>query len=212
MLYDLDLIRDAVSAARALLVAQFDQLTGSAYDLDRAIRQAVPNAEHLDTDFIQRLADDPQEEWSRWLRDRSNRPFDDDLREPLRHPDLFLSRLFAVHEPIAREATNNPSVLRRISARISTIPDSLPGIGDVGKDVAASRRDDFRELMLLSAEVTRASALHSAWRIIDSVVRQDLGSGIVVSEQSGRLQLSTVPDARARRVIQSTPRAELGLS
>lgn len=190
MLYDLELIREVLAASRLLFLTQFERLTTEADpSVAAAIQQAVPNS-RLDMSFIRRLGEDPAEEWSRKLRDRASRTFDEDLRDAARHQDIFLQRLFPTNQPDTGDSGDRQGPLRKLANRVTLIPAIPAAVSDLLKEGTGGRRDDFRELALLAAEVTRATALHSAWGVVDSIVRQELGTGILITERDGQIELS----------------------
>lgn len=189
MLYDLELIREVLAASRNLFRTQFEELVAEGgRDITALIAGALPNR-RLDIEFIRQLGEDPTEEWSKKLRGKTSRTFDEDLRDAARHSDLFLQRLF----PTTQQHTDGPSDvstrLLRLAGRVNLIPAIPLVIGELLKEGSAARRDDFRELILLAAEVTRATALHSAWGAVDSLVRQELGTGILITERTGKIEL-----------------------
>src|SRR3972149_4917560 len=64
------------------------------------------------------------------------------------------------------------------------------------KSNEAVRRDDFRELALLAAEVQKVQLLHQLWCMVDGGVRSERASGILVLENSRELRpASRSPEA-----------------
>ena len=189
LLYDLELIREVLSATRRLYGDQFDVIAGSsALDVSLALRGAVPNAT-LNHPFIRRLAEDPALDWSLRVRERASKTFDEDLREPTRHHDLFMKMLFTSSEidrsdePVAMDK----GFLDSVASRVAFIP-SLPAmISDQIRSDSTNRRDDYRELALFAAEANRVSALHTAWGVVDTAVRSQVGGGVLISELMARL-------------------------
>lgn len=187
MLYDLELIRDVLTASRLLFLNQFEQLDSEVSpDVASVVQGGVPGS-RLDMSFIRRLGEDPAEEWSRKLRDKASRTFDEDLRDAARHSDVFLQRLYPAVQPRAVATADHQPLLRKLASRVTLIPAIPAAVGDLMKEGTAARRDDFRELVLLAAEVTRTTALHSAWGVVDSLVRQELGTGILITERDGTM-------------------------
>lgn len=124
---------------------------------------------------------------------RTAETFDNDLRDALRNRERFIQLLFG-ESPAADEGHDKPKGLARIVNRFAMIPEWPRALADLSRDAAAIRRDDFRELALFSAEVTRTTALHSAWGVVEAIVREQVGSAVVAVEVDGRLSLTT--DAR----------------
>jgi hypothetical protein len=189
MMYDLELIRHSVAAGRVLLKEQLEALDATTdYDVAELLRGVLPNA-RLNMDFVRRLGEDPAEEWSRRLSDKTSRDFDADLRELARHRQSFVEELFS-SSPESNVADRSPSsILRRLGGRVAWIPELPKAWSENIRDLA-SKRDEFRELAMFSAEVMRATALHSAWGVVDSLVRDARGTGLLVTELHGKIALS----------------------
>ena len=151
LLYDLELVRDAVAAARQVFSTQFEALEAGfdQFGID------------LDTAFLRRLAEDPLEEWTRRTAGKKVDPFDDLLRDALRDREKFLKLLFG--DGAVRPGAEKPKGLAGLVKLFAAIPEWPRSLTDRSRDSAAARRDDYRELALFSAEVTRTTALHSAW-------------------------------------------------
>jgi len=190
LLYDLELAREVISAGRRLFVELFEELSSSPqYDIRKAIDRQMPGAD-LNLDFVRVLGDDPADDWSKRLRDKSARGFDDELRDAMRHKDLFLERLLSRTGGTDLESLDKRRGARALLDRVSLVPTAITSLSELMKEGATSRRDDCRELALFTAEVTRTVSLHSAWGVIDSIVRRDTGTGILVTETDGRTALS----------------------
>lgn len=183
LLYDLELIRDAVAGGRHVLLAQFEALDASRHE----------HGVHLDMAFVRRLAEDPLEEWTRRVVGRTTERFDNDLRDALGSREQFLYLLFG-ESPAADRNHPKPKGLAGIVNRFAMIPEWPKALADLNRDAAVIRQDNFRELALFSAEVSRSVALHSAWGVVDAIVREQIGSAVVAVEVDGKMSLTT--DAR----------------
>jgi hypothetical protein len=183
MLYELEVIQDTLRSFRSLMLTQFETLSGDTeFDLDRAVGKIMPRRK-LDMDFIRSLGGDPSAEWMERVRAKSTGDFDRDLTEALR-PDVFLSRVFPRNEvgaPEPQEAEKQQTVLGRL---VGIIAPALPRLLAVdSKPDASERRDVFRELSLLPAEVSRVKALNSAWLATSAIVAESLGGDPQVQVQ-----------------------------
>ena len=117
-----------------------------------SLRSAVPNST-LDLEFVTHLAEDPALEWSRRVRDKASRNFDEELREPTRHPELLMRRLFRSPDVgrIEQAAPVDDGFFERIVSRVPLIP-SLPAmVTDQLRGDSTNRRDDYRQLALFTA-------------------------------------------------------------
>ncbi len=151
LLYDLELVRDVVAAVRQVFSTQFEALEAgfNQFGVD------------LDTAFLRRLAEDPLEDWTRRTAGKKVGPFDDLLRDALRDREKFMKLLFG--DGAVRPGAEKPKGLTGLVKLFAAIPEWPRSLADRSRDSAAARRDDYRELALFSAEVTRQTALHSAW-------------------------------------------------
>lgn len=198
MLYELETIQDTLRAFRSLLLDQFEALSGATgIDLDGAIRSALPNSK-LDMDFIRSLGKDPSIEWAERVRTKTVGDFERELTDALRHPSVFLSRVFprtelAIPEP--QEVEKPSGVVERL---IGLMAPALPRLIAIdSKPDASERRDAFRELSLLPAEVARVKALHSAWLATSAIVAVGTGNELRVQVSAGGVDVGLVPPPAA---------------
>ena len=181
MLYDLELMRQTLTSVRQLFLVQFEELHASPLDDD------LP----LNMSFIRRLGSDPAEDWLKSIRDRATDTFAQDLKALAEDRDLFLKELFADHLPaIPTEVTT--STLARLTSRLAEFADMAGGLLEPIRAASAARRNEYRELALFSAEVVRASALHSAWGVLSDFVKNRHGISLVGVEVDGELSLRSV--------------------
>lgn len=190
LLYDLELIREALSATRRLYGEQFSILAShEGGEVAAALREAIPGR-RLDPAFVDRLCEDPELEWGRRVRDRASKGFDDDLRDVTRHHDVFMNSLLPSTELSPAGPPLDQNLIARVLSRVTLVP-SLPTIvTDQLRGDATARRDDYRELALFASEAGRVSALHAAWGVVDTAVRKQIGAGVLVSELEGATRLS----------------------
>ena len=178
MLYDLETMRDSLSAARVLLQNQFEELYSSPIDLGL----------ELDMSFIRRLGEDPAEEWDRCLATSSIPTFAKDLESVMVDRDSFVNRLFVNSSPEIPSVVT-VSVLGRLASHLSTFSDLASTVLEPMRSANSARRAEYRELALFSAEVVRARALHSAWGVVEGLVIDRFGTGLVSVEINGTLTL-----------------------
>jgi hypothetical protein len=195
MLYELDVIQETLRSFRSLILTQFETLSrDTRIDLNSAVGKVMPSRE-LDMDFIRLLGADPSIEWTERVRAKTTGDFDRALTEAMR-PDVFLARVFPHKELAAAELQEAEKQHNVLEILISHMAPALPRllVADSKPD-ASDRRDAFRELTLLPAEVARVQALNSAWLAVSAVVEESFGgeSHVQVQVSSRGLALGLAP-------------------
>lgn len=175
LLYELELIQESLRAFRLQLLTQFEVISeDSGIDLHGVVGRAMPNR-YLDMDFIRSLGNDPSTEWAARVRAKTTGDFDRDLTDALR-PDVFLSRVFPRKQLEASDAPEVEKQQNVLEFLRGLMAPALPQLLAVdAKPDASERRDAFRELSLLPAEVSRVKALNSAWLATSAIVSQNSG-------------------------------------
>lgn len=209
MLYELNLIKNALGSFRSLYLQQFEEaLENPEIDLESKVREALPT-QKLNMDFVRSLAADPASEWATKVREKSKHGLDSELAEAFRHSDSFMQRLYPSTE-IAKSrplpTPPNPTFLQRLAELITA---SMPQFHPLEmKSDTWERRDRFRELSLLSSEAWRVKALHSAWLVTSALVQEVSGQSINV--QIGSAGLAVQLDSGPERVgIANRPTAAI---
>ena len=190
-LHDLSLIIDVFRATREQLLMQFEALEADhGLNLTALIARELPGRT-LDMAFVRKVAVDPRVEWERLVREKSPVDFDADLRDLLRSPELFTNRLFSSTE-VGTVSVAPPSglpdrALRFILDLVGRLP--RPEEADWKAD-SWQRRDAFRELIMLPAEVDRVRMLTSAWLAVSAIVEQSTPHELTVAVGGPRVQLA----------------------
>jgi hypothetical protein len=202
MLYELENIQDTFRSFRSLILAQFETLTGDRnIDLDGAVRSALPNC-RLDMDFVRSLGRDPAVDWAERVRSKTTAEFDRKLTTDLSDPSAFLARVFALTEQAAAEhpeTARPPGVVERL---VGLIGPALPKILALdSRPDASERRDAFRELSLLPAEVARVRALNSAWLATSAIVASATGNEVLVQLSGKGVGLELAPLEAPRALL-----------
>jgi hypothetical protein len=224
MLYDLEQIRAVVGRLRMLLRRQFRALERTEiFNVNAVIAKAFEGQDTktlgLNHAFLRKLASDPAEDWDRLLAANDVKSFESDVRELTRQPAKFAEKVFGLSsekndkkQPLidGNLPSWSPFVVGALTGAMKLTP-ALVGANVLAAAVFytyekltasdASRRDDFRELALFTAEVERTRILHKLWCLLDGMVRRDRGSGILVLEQGGCLTLSASSKASAQYEI-----------
>lgn len=199
MLYELETVQDTFRSFRSMMLAQFETLSGDTeIDLGGAVRKALPYS-RFDMDFIRSLGADPSAEWGERVRENTTGDFERGLTDAMRDPSVFLSKVFPSAVPAApesQEAEKHPGLIERL---VGLMAPALPRLLTVdSKPDASERRDAFRELSLLSAEVSRVKALNSAWLATSAIVAVSAGRGlqVQVSDRGLGVALAATPSTR----------------
>ena len=180
LLYDLELILDTFRNLRFLLSSQFEALAEKeGVRLNQAVGAALPGR-GLDMNFVRHLALDPSDVWADKVRGRGAAAFDEELVNAFRFPDVFRDRLFRVNEVAVLEAMEpaRKGFMERIAALVAG-PLPWLRVDDFRADLT-EKRDTYRELMILPAEVFRVRALNSAWVATTAVLAEALGQEVAV--------------------------------
>ncbi|WP_198295586.1 hypothetical protein [Diaminobutyricimonas sp. LJ205] len=209
MLYELETVQDTFRSFRSLMLAQFETLAGdSRMDLDGAVRRALPRS-RLNMDFIRALGEDPSTEWVKRVREKTTGEFEREITDAMRDPSVFLSRVFPSTEPAIpepQEVEKNPGFAERL---INLLAPALPLLLAVeSKTDASERRDAFRELSLLSAEVSRVIALNSAWLATNAIVAVSSGKELQVQVSALGLGVGLASPHTGRELGPTSPREE----
>lgn len=195
ILYELETIQDTFRSFRSLLLSQFEVLAEDlGTDLNGAVRKSLPSRK-LDLGFIRSLGTDPTIEWADRVRAKATGEFDRDLTDALRNPSMFLARVFPqteVEKPDPEDAEAHHGFVDRL---VGLIAPALPRLLTPDpKTDASERRDAFRELSLLPAEISRVKALNSAWLATSAIVSDssggDVGVQVQVSERGVNVELA----------------------
>ena len=207
LLYELEIIQESLRAFRSQLLTQFEAISDdSRIDLNSVVGRALPNR-YLDMNFIRFLGNDPLTEWAGRVRAKTTGDFDRELTEALR-PDVFLSRVFPRKELGASELPDVEKQQNVLDFLRGLMAPALPQLLAVdAKPDASERRDAFRELSLLPAEVSRVKALNSAWLATSEIVSQNSGGeselqvqvsarglGVVLASTQSNLELASPPN------------------
>ena len=190
ILYELNMIQDSLGSFRSLAVMQFEALIrNEEIGLAEAVRKVLPHST-LNIDFIRSLGEDPASDWAGRVRAKASGDFDRELGEVSRHPDAFISRLFPSNELAIPDLPVEPqqrSVVKRV---IDLAGSALPRIRPEDfKQDSSERRDTFRELSLLPAEVTRVKLLHSAWLATNAIIANAAGRPVQVQISPGSVSM-----------------------
>jgi hypothetical protein len=218
LLYDLELVRSAIGSARELLGTQIRLLQTTRLpvpDGGTPESMTVP----LNYEWLRRWSGDPVVDWYRAVADKNVKTFTAELRDLSRSPSEFARKAFAADDSLTVSASADLTAAQKAwIARGSAIllqafaPTAALGITGVSmylehmnnKDML--RRDDFRELILLSAEVERVRLLHSVWRTIEGLIAAPSERRMLVLEESGKTQIATL-DAQTLDVTALTDKA-----
>lgn len=172
-LHDLSLIIDVFRTTREQLLKQFKAFeSDQGLGLTALIETALPGRT-LNMALVRQLAADPRAEWERLVQEKATAEFDVELRHVLRSSEAFFDRLFsstAVATVSAQAQPGLPELAHRFFADLIAPlrnPEETDWKGD-----AWQRRDAFRELLLLPAEVERVRTLTSAWLAVTAIVEQ----------------------------------------
>lgn len=202
MLYELENVQDTFRSFRSLILFQFEMLSEDLkVDLDAVIQSSLPNC-RLDMGFIRSLGTDPSVDWADRVQTKTTGEFDRRLTESLSDPSAFLSRVFprAEQEKQENEASErSPGFGERL---VGLIAPALPRLLTIDyKSDASERRDSFRELSLLPAEVARVKALNSAWLATSAIVAASTGNEVLVQVGAGGMGIELAPIQAPRALM-----------
>lgn len=225
MLYELEQIRSAISAARVLLGRQFDALE-KAQDFNisafatSAFRGDSIGSFVVNFDAIRRWSGDPAVDWEDCVARNSVKSFESEFRDLQRYPKKLMATAFGYVVP-GREEDNGKFSLPDVTSPFWTslalaglrsanplvplalgiVPAAAIAVFEQIKEADAFRRDDFKELALVTAEIERVRILHRLWCVLDGAVRVARGGGLLVQEMEGDLILSAPQENKEWKVI-----------
>lgn len=190
-LHDLALILDVFRASREQLLRQFEELSSSRGDTLTALIQVELPGRTLNMAFIRQVAADPALEWERLVGLKDTARFDVDLQHLLRSTEAFYGRLFTSTE-IAKVQESAPTGLPDMVRQLmDDVVAALPNPVDIDwKGDAGQRRDMFRELLLLPAEVARVRMLTFAWLTVSGIIEEVAQRDLIISLEGSRVQLA----------------------
>jgi hypothetical protein len=205
MLYELEMIQDTLRSFRAILLAQFETLSSAGgINIDSVVRNALPGA-RLDMTFIRSLGKDPSVEWAERVRLKTTGDFERELTEALRQPSTFLALVFPRTEPTTPEQREEAKTTGVMDKLVGLLAPALPRLlaTDLRPD-GSERRDAFRELSLLPAEVARVKALNSAWLATSVIVEASSGAQmqVRVSTRGLSVEMAPVTETPRRAVLE----------
>jgi hypothetical protein len=214
MLYELEQIRTTISSARVLLVRQFSALEHAQdFNISAIVASAYGRQSSqtfaVNFEAIRRWGSDPGLDWERCLVKGELKSFEAEFREMHRFPQKLIETALGYKGNGATESTAATSVadasspfwaaiaaagLKHINPLIPLAvavgPAAVSAAFETIKDGDTLRRDDFKELALITAEVERVRLLHRLWCILDGAVRHARGGGLLVQEEGGTLALA----------------------
>lgn len=232
MLYELEQIRRVISATRTLLVRQFTALERAEdFNINAILSSAFggPKKQSLTVNFnaIRRWGADPALDWERCLAKNDLKSFEAEFKEMHKFPQKLMEMALGfVPTPTSNDQPANAfsipdatspfwialavSSVRGASPLVplalTLIPAAASAVFELVKDGDLFRRDDFKELALVTAEIERTRLLHRLWCLFDGAVRHTRRGGLLVQEASGVLTV-TAPDHGGR--FQEVARLEL---
>jgi hypothetical protein len=199
LLYDLELVRAAVSSARELLGAQFELMGRT--------QIPAPNGDipvPLNYSWLRKWTIDPAIDWAAAVANKNSKEFSAELRQMARSPSEIAKLAFVPDVVENNSAKRGPSAdqlawMARATRLFvaTTYPSVVLGAAAAGllyleyatnKELA--RRDDFRELLLLSAEVERVRLLHSVMRAVEALTLTDSNRRMILLEEGRNLKLA----------------------
>lgn len=217
MLYELEQIRTTISSLRILLVRQFFALEHAQdFNISAIVASAFGRQSSqtfaVNFDAIRRWGADPALDWERCLLKGELKSFEAEFRDMHRFPQKLIETALGYRGNGATEPSVTASVADAsspfwaaiavagikhinplIPLAVAVVPAAVSAAFETIKDADTARRDDFKELALITAEVERVRLLHRLWCILDGAVRHTRGGGLLVQEDGGSLALA-VPE------------------
>lgn len=191
MLHDLSLIIDVFRATREQLLKQFE-----AFEADRGlgltavIETALPGRT-LNMALVRQIAADPRDEWERLVQEKATAEFDVELQHILRSSEAFFDRVFSWTAVATVSVQPQPGIPELAHRFFADLIARLPHSEEVDwKGDAWQRRDAFRELLLLPAEVDRVRTLSTAWLAVTAIVEQATPRDLTVAVGGPQVRLA----------------------
>lgn len=190
-LHDLSLITDVFRTTREQLLKQFEAFEADkGLGLTALIETALPGRT-LNMALVRQLAADPRTEWERLVLEKATAEFDVELQQILRSSEAFFDRLFSSTAVATVSVQPQPGIAELAHRFFSDLIARLPNPEEADwKGDAWQRRDAFRELLLLPAEVDRVRTLTSAWLAVTAIVEQAIPSELTVAVGGPQVRLA----------------------